>query len=170
MTRIFLTGEPGCGKSTVLMKVVDILKRRGLKVGGFVTPNIRKNGKRIGFKVVDIDSNEEGILASINQKTGPSVGKYRVNLEYFERVALKALDFAVKECDIITIDEIGKMELFSEKFREKLKEVLSTDKPLVCVLHRNLINQYEKYGKVLYVTHDNRETLQEDVINLLGFQ
>jgi nucleoside-triphosphatase len=170
MARIFLTGEPGCGKSTVLMKVVDSLKHKGLKVGGFVTPETRKNGKRIGFKVVDIDSNEEGILSSINQKTGHSVGKYRVDISDFERVALKALDFAMKECDVICIDEIGKMELFSEKFREKLKEILSTDKPLVCALHRNLINQYERCGKILYVTHDNRETLQEDVINSLGFQ
>lgn len=170
MGRIFLTGEPGCGKSTVLMKVVDTLKHKGLKAGGFVTPDIRKNGRRIGFKVVDIDSNEEGILASIDRKTGPSVGKYRVNIFDFERVALKALDFAMKECDVICIDEIGKMELFSEKFRDKLGEILSTDKPLVCVLHRNLINQYKRYGKVLYVTHNNRETLQEGVINLLGPQ
>lgn len=170
MTRIFLTGVPGCGKSTVLMKVVDILKKKGLKVGGFITPEIRVKGIRTGFKVVDIISNEEGILASINQKTGPSIGKYRVNIFDFERVALEALDFAMEECDVICADEIGKMELFSEKFRKKLKEILSTDKPLVCVLHRSLINQYEMYGKVLYVTRGNRETLQEDVINLLGFQ
>ena len=169
MTRIFLTGEPGCGKSTVLMKVIDILKSEGLKVGGFITPEVRKNGKRIGFKVIDIDSNEEGILASIDQKTGPSVGKYRVNLEDFERVALKALDFAMRECNVICIDEIGKMELFSEKFRDKLEKILSTDKSLVCVLHRNLIEQYKRYGKILYVTPKNRETLHEDVINLLGF-
>lgn len=165
--KFFLTGLPGSGKSTVLMKVIDILKQKGLKVGGFVTPEIRKNGKRIGFKVVDIVSNEEGILASIYQKAGPSLGKYHVNLKGFERVALKALDFAMKECDLIVIDEIGKLELFSETFEEKVNELLTQDKPMICVLHRNLIEKYKKYGEVIWVTPKNREKLPEKIVKKL---
>jgi len=165
--RIFLTGSPGSGKSTVLMKVIDILKSKELKVGGFITPEIRVRGKRIGFKVVDIHSNAEGILASVDQKYGPQVGKYRVDLEDFERVALKALDFAMKECNIIAIDEIGKMEFFSKKFKEKIEEVLKTEKPVLCVLHRNLVYAYKKYGNIFYVTPDNREKLPEEIVNLI---
>ena len=167
MNKIFLTGEPGYGKSTVLMKVIDILKSKGLKVGGFMTPDIRERGKRIGFKVIDINSSEEGILSSVNQKNGPKVGKYRVNLEDFERVALKALDFAVKECDILCIDELGTMELFSKKFKEKIENILKLDKLIIIVLHRNLIRKYEKYGKIFYVTPENRNKLPEEIIQLI---
>ena len=167
MNKIFLTGEPGSGKSTVLMKFINTLKNKGLKVGGFITPDIRVGGKRIGFKVIDINSGEEGTLASINQKAGPKVGKYRVNLEDFERVALKALDFAVKECDILFIDELGTMELFSKKFNEKIENILKLDKLIIIVLHRNLVRKYQKYGKIFYVTSENRNKLPEKIIQLI---
>ena len=164
--KIFLTGTPGSGKSTVLMNVIDILKKKGLKVGGFITPEIRARGKRIGFKVVDIHSNAEGILASVDQKYGPQVGKYHVNLEDFEKVALNALDFAMKECDIICVDEIGKMELFSTRFKDKIEEMLKIKKPFVCVLHRNLVYAYKKYGNFIYVTPENRENLPESIVKV----
>jgi nucleoside-triphosphatase len=164
---IFLTGEPRCGKSTVLMKIIDILKKKGLNVGGFISPEIRDRNDRTGFKVVDIHSGEEGTLASINQKTGPHVGKYHVDLEDFERVALKALNFAMEECDVVCIDEVGTMELFSQKFKEKIEKILELEKPVVVVLHRNLANKYKKYGKVIYVTPENRERLPEEIIKLI---
>ena len=162
--KIFLTGKPGSGKSTVLMKVIESLKRRGLKIGGITTPEIRVKGKRIGFKVIDVYSNEEGILASIDQESGPRVGKYRVNLEDFERVALKALDFALNNCDVICVDELGKMELFSEKFKRKIEEILRSSKPAIIVLHRNLTERYGKYGKVIWVTVENRDELPEEIL------
>ena len=165
--KIFLTGNPRCGKSTVLMNIVDILKKKGLKVGGFITPEIRSKDDRVGFKVVDIHSDEDGILASVNQKTGPQVGKYRVNLNGFERVALKALNFAMKECDIVCIDELGTMELFSQKFKEKMDKILKLEKPVIVALHRNLVNEYEKYGKVIYVTLENREKLPEEIVKVV---
>ena len=162
--KIFLTGKPGSGKSTVLMKIIESLKRRGLKIGGIITPEIRVKGKRIGFKVIDVYSNEEGVLASIDQKSGPRVGKYRVNLKDFERIALKALDFALNNCDVICVDELGKMELFSEKFERKIEEILRSSKPAIIVLHRNLIERYEKYGKVIWVTVENRDKLPGEIL------
>ncbi len=165
--KVFLTGLPGSGKSTVLMRVIEILKQKGLKIGGFITPEMRVRRKRTGFKVIDIHSGEKGTLASIDQKVGPRVGKYRVNLKDFERVALKALDFALKECDVICIDELGKMELFSERFKEKIKEILKSDKLTLIVLHRNLIEEYKEYGKVIWVTPENREELPEEIAKLL---
>ena len=150
------------------MQIIDTLQKKGLKVGGFISPEVRVKGDRIGFKVVDIHSGEEGILASINQKTGPSVGKYRVNLNDFERVALKALDFAMKECDICIIDELGTMELFSQKFKEKMGELLELKKPVIVALHRNLVDKYKNYGKMIYVTQENREKLPEEIVNLIN--
>jgi nucleoside-triphosphatase len=167
MTIIFLTGEPRSGKSTVLMNIIDMLKKKGLKVGGFISPEVRDKKDRTGFKVVDIHSGEEGILASVNQKIGPQVGKYRVNLDDFEKVALRALDFAMKECDIVCIDELGTMELFSQKFREKIEKILELDKPVIIVLHRNLVQKYRSYGKLFYVTPENRNELPERIISLV---
>jgi len=162
--KIFLTGKPGCGKSTVLEKVVEILKKKGVKVGGFITPEIREEGKRVGFYVKDIFSGDVGLLASKDIRVGPRVGKYGVNVEEFERIALKALNFALKECEVIAIDEIGKMEMFSKKFKEEIVKLMLIDKPLVAVLHRNLVNSFKEYGEVIEVTQRNRKNLPREIV------
>lgn len=165
---IFLSGKPGCGKSTVLMKIIELLKQKGLKVRGFVTPEIRKGSKRLGFSVKDVYSGEEGTLASVELKTGPRLGKYRVDVESFERVALNALDFAVKECDFCCIDELGKMEFFSKKFKEKIYEILNSDKKVIACLHRNFVGEFRKYGKVIEVITENRDKLPEEIAEELS--
>ena len=168
MIKLFLTGEPGSGKSTVMRRIIEILKKKEMKVGGIITPEIRENGKRTGFKVVDVYSGEEGRLANIHLKDGISFGKYRIDLEEFEKVALHALSFAMEKCDVVCIDEIGKMELFSKKFKERVEEILKSDKPVVCVLHRKLVKTYEKYGKIFWVNPENRERLPEKIVKLLN--
>ncbi|MEM7819190.1 MAG: NTPase [Candidatus Aenigmatarchaeota archaeon] len=165
--KIFLTGKSGSGKSTVLEKVVSALKEKGRRVGGFITPEIREGGRRVGFCVKDIYSNEVGILASKDIKIGPMLGSYGINLEEFERIALKAIDFALKECDIIAIDEIGKMEFFSQKFREKLTQVLLSEKPLVAVLHRNFVGKFKDFGEIIEVTEKNRDLLPKTILELI---
>lgn len=166
--KLFLTGLPRSGKSTVLMKTIELLKQKRIKVGGFITPEVREKGIRIGFSVKDIYSGEEGILASVNQKVGPKLGKYIINLEEFEHIALNALDSALKECRVICIDEIGKMEFFSSKFKEKIFKILELDIPLIAVLHRNFVDRFKRYGKIIEVTSRNRDKLPEEIIKYLG--
>lgn len=165
--KIFLTGPPGSGKSTVLMKTIELLKKKGMKVGGMITPEIRERGRRIGFGVKDVYSGKEGILASIDQKTGPKVGKYRVNLEDFERIALPALDSALKGCDVVCIDEVGRMEWFSKNFRNKVYEIFASGKKVVAILHREFVSKFKDYGEVIKVVPENREKLPEDIVNKL---
>lgn len=83
---IFLTGPPRIGKTTVVLKVVSELRDVGLKVGGMISQEIREGGIRVGFKIVNLKTGLEGILARIDQKSGPSVGKYRVCLDDLENV------------------------------------------------------------------------------------
>ncbi len=163
--KIFLTGRPGSGKSTVLEKVIGQLKAQGLKVGGITTPEFRARGRRIAFKVVDLFSGEEGTLASIDQPIGPRVSKYRVNVPDFERVALPALDFALRECDVICVDELGKMEFFSAKFKQRVNEILKSEKPVIAAVHRNYAKIYEKMGMMLRVTPENREKIADIIIS-----
>lgn len=162
--KIFITGKPGIGKSTVLLKTIELLRKKGLKVGGIITPEIRKEGKRVGFKVKDVYSGNEGELATIKRIKGPRLGKYFINLSEFERVALAALDFALKECDVIAIDEIGKMEFFSQRFKQKVYDIIKSDKPLIAVLHRNYVTEFRKYGELVVVTEENRDRLPEELV------
>lgn len=162
---IFITGPPRSGKSTVLMKIIELLKKRGLKVGGIITPEKREMGRRIGFIVKDVFSGEEGILAKVcTSYNKPRLGKYSIDIGDFERIALKALDFSLKNCDVIIIDEIGRMEFFSLKFKDKIYEILNSNKIIIGVLHRDFINEFKKYGEIIEVTLENRNRLPKEII------
>ena len=93
---ILLTGPPGIGKTTAIMKAVEALKaRKGLKIGGMITREVREGGKRVGFQIIDLVSNRTGWLAHINQPEGPKISKYRVNLRDLEEIGVKALELSL---------------------------------------------------------------------------
>jgi len=165
--RIFLTGLPGCGKSTILLNVIEILKQKGVKIGGIITPEKREKGERIAFLVKDVYSGKENFLAKLQagEKNKLKVGKYVVFKEEFEEIALPALDFALKNCDIIVIDEIGRMESFSEKFMEVVKEILESDKPILAVVHRKFVKNFQTFGEIVWVTKDKVNELTNKIVD-----
>jgi len=161
--KIFLTGLPRSGKSTVLINTIELLKKKGLKIGGFVTPEIIENKTRTGFYVKDVYSGAMGVFASVDFKIEPKLGRYGIDIDAFDKIALKAIDFALENCDVICVDEIGKMEFFSENFKKKLDVLMLIDKSLIAVLHRNFVGQFKQFGEVIEVTNSNRDKLPEEL-------
>jgi len=165
MIKIILTGFPGIGKTTAIQKINDYLKFRGVKTGGFITFEERKNGKRIGFKIVDISSLKEDWLAHVSLFDGPQIGKYKVNVKAVDDIGVKAVLKALKEADVVLIDEVGPMEMKSEKFREVLKLAMQSDKPVVITLHRSYVNSglpelnTDKETIVFRISQTNREAI-----------
>jgi nucleoside-triphosphatase len=151
------------------MKIVDILKNRGLRVGGMISREVRQDGTRIGFEILDLNSSRVGWLAHVNQKSGPRVGKYRVNLSDLSVIGANAIGEATQHGDVVVIDEIGPMELFSEKFREAVKEALESHKPVIAIVHwkaqDKLINDSKNLedAEIITVTTENREQLSEGI-------
>ncbi|MCQ3974881.1 MAG: AAA family ATPase [Anaerolineae bacterium] len=126
---ILLTGRPGVGKSTIIKVVVS---RLGQRAGGFYTREVRVAGKRMGFEVVTL-AGETDLLATkspdITFATEAPFGKYRVNLSAIDKLAVRALHQAMAQRQIVVIDEIGPMELLSEKFCQAVQELL--DAPVI---------------------------------------
>jgi nucleoside-triphosphatase len=164
---LLLTGTPGVGKTTVLTKTVNALKEKDYCVGGMISREVRENGVRVGFELLDLNSGKSGWLAHVNQKSGPHVGKYRVTMEDLNFIGAKAIEDAVEKCAIIAIDEIGPMELFSEKFKEATRKALEGNKPVVAVVHwkahDKLINEAKSRhdSEIFTVTQQNRDKLPE---------
>jgi nucleoside-triphosphatase len=167
---LLLTGNPGIGKTTVLMKTVSALKKRGICVGGMISREVREGGRRVGFEILDLGSGRRGWLAHVNQKTGSQVGRYRVNIEDLNSVGAQAIIEAVEKCEVIAIDEIGPMELFSGKFKEAVRKALNSRKLVVAVVHwkakDRLISEAKNRqdAETTTVTMENRDKLHETIV------
>ena len=123
---ILLTGPPRSGKSTLIQKVVKKIKRPAT---GFFTRELREKGKRVGFLIDTLDG-KTGLLAHQNIKSNYRVGKYKVNLEDLDQIAVPAM-IPCTANQVVVIDEIGRMECFSRLFKETLLRVLSAESQVI---------------------------------------
>lgn len=130
-----LTGPPGCGKTTAALKVVEALKSRGVGVDGMYTREMRVGGRRVGFQVTRVATGETGVMAHMDLKDGPKVGRYGVNLNELERIGVKGILEGVASADFVVVDEVGPMELFSQRFVEAVKLLLRSDAHSLITVH-----------------------------------
>jgi len=166
---LLLTGLPGAGKTTVVRRVADSLGDRVAR--GFTTEELREEGARVGFSVVDLDG-RRGQLARISFPSRHRVGRYGVDLESFERLALPALAFDPR-VQLYLIDEIGKMECLSPNFVAAVERLLASEVTMVATVARRggglIATVKERPDADLWeVTPSNREAMPGKVLDWLG--
>ena len=166
---LLLTGAPGVGKTTVLIKTVGALKAKGISVGGMISHEAREGNVRVGFEIIDLTNGKHGWLAHVNKKSGPQVGKYHVNLEDLEKIGATAIIDAVQKCGVVAIDEIGPMELFSQQFKQAVKQALESQKLMLAVVHAKARDpliaeaKQREEAEIFTVTLANRGKLAEEL-------
>lgn len=166
--KFIITGKPGSGKSTCVAILIEGLKRKGIMFGGIRTPEVREGGIRTGFVVEDLFTGDKDIFASIKFSGGPSISKYVVDLRRFESIAIPALTRAVRECEVIIVDEIGKMELLSSKFVEMIREVWKSNSIAVGTAPLAKIGEVEELKRSSEVIHMEKGGAERVADYLLG--
>ena len=165
---ILITGPPRCGKSTLIEKVVE---RIDFPATGFFTREIREKGGRVGFSITTLNG-REGMLAHQNLRSKFSVGKYGVHIKDIEGIAVPSV-IPATEGEVVVIDEIGKMECFSKKFRETIPKLLDLPNWVIASIAQKgdaFIQSIKKREDVVVitVTPQNRDILVNELLNFIN--
>jgi nucleoside-triphosphatase len=165
-SNLMLTGPPGVGKTTLVLRVLEGLPPEA--ASGFVTRELRRDGRRVGFAVETL-AGESAVLAHVDTRSPHRVGRYKVDLATFESTALQAIDPACVTAPLIVVDEIGKMECLSDRFRELVVAALGSNRAVLATIAlrgNRFIESLKNYPEVslLRITQQNRDRLVGQVV------
>jgi nucleoside-triphosphatase len=171
---ILITGTPGVGKTTLALRVVEVIRSKGYGVGGIITQEIKENESRVGFELLDLYTGSRGILARVDLR-GPRVGKYGVDLRNLEQIGVASILNAIRrrDVDILVVDEIGPMELSCPQFAVALKEAIRSCKPFLGTIQFKLRDKIfdilgsNEIPQIIELTHRDRDRLIKVVLDMV---
>nr|XP_039252935.1 cancer-related nucleoside-triphosphatase-like [Styela clava] len=178
---IFLTGLPGVGKTTLIEKAIANIKESGISISGFYTKERRNGNERIGFDIVTLCGKQAPLARCSVSRKGPMVGKYTVDVASFEDCVLPLLEETSDSKHLYIIDEVGKMELFSERFKRKTRKILQDSDNEFIVLGTIPVKRgkgipfvesirEDKRVKIFEVTKHNRNDILNDIVQSILVQ
>jgi len=163
-----LTGSPGTGKTTVIRQA---LTGAEINAGGFYTEEIRSSGTRQGFRIVTLNG-QDAVLAHVDNPSRHRVSKYGVDITNLDNVGVAAVERAIDESDLIVFDEIGKMELFSPRFREAVLKAINSGRKVLGTIMLNPHPfaddvKHHTNVKVIELTRANHDRILGEIIDWL---
>jgi nucleoside-triphosphatase len=164
---ILLTGMPKSGKSTLLERIVT---EQTNKVG-ILTREIREEGIRTGFEVVNYKG-EHIPIASINFESNIQVSKYFVSIKNLDNILPSVLLF--DKNNFLYLDEIGQMQMNSEKFKELTLKYLNSKNLCLATISKVYSNEFidsikQRHDIILVeITPENRDETYQFVTKLIG--
>ncbi len=171
--KIGITGLPGAGKTYALSSVIDMLRKEGYTVGGMMSESVLDGRQKVGVAVRNIETGELGVFAHVDIESRTVIGKFGIDTSKLEDVGVKAIEHAAANCDVVVIDEIGRMEVESQMFVEAVTEAMKKSKPMIITLHKKsrnpLLQEIRRRDdvRILEVTPPNRTLLPYKIFRLI---
>lgn len=160
--KVAITGKPGIGKTAACLKIYEALKDK-INIEGFITFEVREKGKRVGFKIRELNTQKEVWLAKVGDGK-IRVGKYVVFVDAVDEISKSIANY---DADLVIIDEIGPMELKSKKFIEAVELLINKNKNLLFSIHLKsnhpLLQKIRKSFDVFVLDERNRDTIPIEI-------
>lgn len=163
---ILITGKPKSGKSTLLTKVISDIPKKV----GFITNEVRDNSERTGFEI-ETSTGRKTTLASTTFETQQKVSRYFVDTDRLESVIPEVSSFP--DDDLLYLDEIGQMQLFSGKFKELVTRYLDSQNTLIATISAVYEDDFTKSIKhrkdviLIELSEETREAKEQLITALL---
>ena len=127
MEIILITGPINSGKSSAMMKLVLQEKAVGFSPTGIIARGVIEDGRKIGFDVIDLSSDEIKPLARMNWDIldGFKVGKYIFARDGFEFASKALLNY--HSDGIVFLDEAGPLELDDRGYADCLRQLVDSN-------------------------------------------
>ena len=168
--KLFLTGDPSCGKSTAIGRVVQRLSV-SVPMTGFVTEEILRDGSRVGFQGRTLDGRTFG-LAHVDVGGPYRLGPYGVDVAALEEIGLAALK-PDDDSTLVILDEVGKMESFSPRFRTAVEGLLAGPNPLLGTVAAHGVGfvkrvRHDPRIELLHMSRVSRAAIVGDILRALA--
>ncbi len=165
---LFVTGDPGAGKSTLVREAVRAL---GVRPGGYLTRAFPRRGRKIRCEIVSLTpgaGKRAGVLASADR-----TGVLRLNPADLESVGAAALERAAGRSPLVVMDEIGHLEGASARFRKAVAACLQSATPVLGAIKSSpgpFVDRIKSRSDVLVLelSPDRYPAVKREVIRLLG--
>ena len=137
---VVITGPGNGGKTETAIALVEELRAKDISVFGFVQPGEFVDGRKSGFRLRDVSTGEEVVLATQGERSEGDFGtRFRFSEEGF-RLGREALSRSASGT-VAIIDELGPIELRGQGHMRAVRRALATPDLLgaVIVVRRHLV-------------------------------
>jgi len=137
---ILWVGEKHSGKTTGVAKLVKIARAEGFKVAGILAPSLYRDGRLMGFDVLDLRDETRAPLArrSMDADTTRPFAFIDDGLRLGNAALTKE---ATESADLVIVDEFGPLELRGQGWRSSVDSLLtSTNAIILLVVRRELVD------------------------------
>lgn len=167
MKNLFLTGEIGVGKSTLLKKLIEKINT---SIGGYVTERVIDNNT-LKYNLISLyDGTEEYSISQMPLNKHSNNPK--VFLSSFNEGVFSILEKSFYERNVVIMDELGFMESKAYRFQDIVFKLLDSSNAVIGVLKKRdceFLNNIRsrKDVVIIEVTEENRDTLLERLLLIL---
>ena len=156
---VLFTGEVGSGKSTALRRTLALLDARA---GGLETYSPEPRGVRPKRLLLRAYGGDEGgtLVCMVPCEDRSQIAPV------FDALAVRLLEDAQREADIVVIDEIGRLERDAHAYHAALEDCFNGLRPVLGVIRKRQADWADWIREredvlLLEVTQDNRDALPE---------